>query len=267
MKPMVAMVMAALLLPIAAAAQEWKAYDYPEPGFSVEFPGVPAVETAIVKDAFGESLPVTRYTVRLDQTVCTLSVANYANTNEDALNTIAGAERSLRASGQVTAATAVRVSGNRGRALRVTGADGSRSAVAIFFVDRHLYTVVGQSLAPQAEASADAIRFVESLRFTEDTRGTFSIFSFFGGGDADRPKVARAAPAEAPPAERPRAIVPPTEAPRATTAPAAVVHGPYADAACAGRSAGDVVQLDTPAGPVAATCTLVARPNAAPASH
>jgi hypothetical protein len=39
---------------------------------------------------------------------------------------------------------------------------------------------------------------------------------------------------------------------------------PPADAACAGKSAGDAVQLQTPAGPVPATCTLVARPNMPP---
>jgi hypothetical protein len=33
-----------------------------------------------------------------------------------------------------------------------------------------------------------------------------------------------------------------------------------ADAACVGKSAGDVVQIDTPTGPVPATCILTARP-------
>jgi hypothetical protein len=39
---------------------------------------------------------------------------------------------------------------------------------------------------------------------------------------------------------------------------------PRALAACVGKSAGDAVQLDTPDGPVAATCALIARPNAPP---
>ena len=36
---------------------------------------------------------------------------------------------------------------------------------------------------------------------------------------------------------------------------------PQALSACMGKAVGDAVQLDTPAGAVPATCTLIARPN------
>jgi hypothetical protein len=226
MKAIVAIVLAGLLMPIAADAQEWRTYNFPDSGFTIDFPTAPAVETGTIKDATGVSLPMTRYAARQDRIDYTLSVVDYSRTNADALTTIIQTERSLNASGKVTAATGARVDRNFGRALTLNGTDGSRSAIAIFFVDKHLYTVVGQALPPNAsDEMSDAIRFQESLRFPKDSGGFGFLFA--GTGKA-RSKSASIAPADAP---------------------------------CTGKSAGDAVQLQTPRGPVAATCTLVARPN------
>ncbi len=53
--------------------------------------------------------------------------------------------------------------------MSVNGSDGSRSAVAIFFVNKHLYTLVGEALPPDAiQRSGDSVRFQESLQFTGD---------------------------------------------------------------------------------------------------
>ena len=46
MKRQLAILMAAGLLPMAAVAQEWKVYPYPEAGFSIQFPEAPTVEKA-----------------------------------------------------------------------------------------------------------------------------------------------------------------------------------------------------------------------------
>jgi hypothetical protein len=117
--------------------------------------------------------------------------------------------------------------------LNLSGADGSRSDIAIFFVNKHLYTLVGQALPPNAiEQSGDALRFLDSLQFLGDEGGFGRVF---GGGGAERVKTA--------------------------SNPRIDVSNPHTDATCAGKSAGDAVQLETPSGPVAATCTLVARPN------
>ena len=176
------------------------------------------------------SLPMTRYRVRQDRSVYTLSVVDYSTTNADAMTTIAETEKSFGASGKVTVAIDARVNRAYGRELSVNGTDGSRSAIAIFFVNKHLYTLVGESLPPNAiERSGDAIRFQESLQFIGDNGG----FGGFGGfGEA------------------------PVEA------ASGAAFNPQALTACAGKSVGDAVQLDGPGGPVPATCTLVARPNA-----
>ncbi len=240
MKATVSILMAAVLLPLVAVAQEWKAYTYPDPGFTIEFPAAPAVQTGTIKNSTGVSLPLTRYAVRLDHISYTLSVVNYSSTNADALSTIAETERSLGASGKVTAASGARVNRHFGRALAINGTDSSRSAIAIFFVNKHLYTVVGQAFAPDvAEESADADHFQQSLQFADDNGGFGGFGALFGGISGEHVRAAN----------------------NATNNGA---NNPHADAACAGKSAGDAVQLETPGGPVAATCTLTARPNTPP---
>ena len=84
-----------LALSSAARAQEWRTYSYPDPGFAIQFPGVPEVQTGKFNNAVGITLPVTRYVVRQDGVRYTLSVVNYSNTNADALSAIGEAARSF----------------------------------------------------------------------------------------------------------------------------------------------------------------------------
>ncbi len=228
MKATVAMLLALSLTPLAAVAQEWKAYPYPDAGFAVQFPAPPSVEKSTFRTAAGVSLPMTRYVARQERIVYTMSVVDFSTVNADATRTIAEAEKSFGASGKVTVAIDARINRSFGRELSVVGADGSRSAVAIFFVNKHLYTLVGQSLPPGAIArSGDAIRFQQSLQFI-GANGGFGGFGRFGG------RGFRGG------------------------------FNPQALTACMGKSIGDVVQLETPGGRVTATCTLVARPNRPP---
>ena len=166
MRAIVAVLLAAWLAPLAAVAQEWKSYPYPEAGFAIQFPAPPAVEKHTFKTSAGVSLPMTRYMVRQDRIVFTLDVVDYSTIEADATSTIAETEKSFGASGKVTVAMDARISRSYGRELSLSGTDGSRSVIAIFFVNKHLFTLVGQSLPPNAiEKSGDAIRFQESLQF------------------------------------------------------------------------------------------------------
>jgi hypothetical protein len=230
MKGLVAIVLAAWLTPAAAATQEWKVYPYPEAGFAIQFPAPPTVDKSTFRTVAGLSLPMTRYTLRQDRIVYTLSIVDFTATNADAMATIAETEKSFGANGKVTVAIDARVNRSFGRELSVSGSDGSRSSVAIFFVNKRLFRLVGESLPPNAiETSGDAIRFQESLQFTGDNAG--GGFGRFGGPGGGRFRGGL---------------------------------NPQALSACTGKSAGDAVQLDTAAGAVPATCTLVARPNRAP---
>jgi len=227
-----------------ASAQDWQTYTYPDPGFSIQFPAVPDVQTTHSKTSVGLTLPVTRYVVRQDGVRYTLSIVNYSITNADALSTIGETAKSFSAKGKVNANAGALVNGNHGRELTITESDGSRSDIAIFFVNKHLYTAVGQALPPNPmERSADTVRFQQSLRFPVDDSGLLGLFRGRGAANPD--------------------------AAASTTNGGGSSAGEHlrtitnqrADAACAGKSAGDAVQLDTPTGPVPATCTLTARPN------
>jgi hypothetical protein len=231
MKAIVAILMAAWLTPVAAVTEEWKVYPYPEIGFAIQFPATPTVEKGSIKTAAGISLPLTRYAVRQDRITYTLSVVDYSATNAEATSTIAETEKSFGASGKVTVAIDARINRSYGRELSVNGTDASRSVIAIFFVDKHLYTLVGQSLPPNAiEKSGDAIRFQESLQFIGGNAGGGGFGRFGGGGGG-----------------------------RFGGGP-----NPQALSACTGKSVGDVVQLDGPGGSAPAICTLVARPQNPP---
>jgi hypothetical protein len=279
MKGIGAIVVTALLIPLPALAQEWKSYNYPDPGFAVQFPADPVIEKSTVKAANYNSLPLTRYSVRQDRVTYTVSVVDYSNTNADSLSTIAETERSLGASGKVTVATGARVNRSFGRELSISGTDGSRSAIAIFFVNKHLYTVVGQALPPNAiERSGDAIRFQESLQFLGENGGFGSLFFFghTGGGSGTNgtsSSGAAGAGSAGSAAGNGAGGVSASTGGNGGGDGGAVGRGggrfrggfnPQAQAACVGKSAGDTVQLETPGGPVAATCTLVARPNMPP---
>jgi hypothetical protein len=228
---------AGLAISRAAHAQEWQTYTYPNPGFAIQFPGVPDVQTSKFKNAVGVTLPVTQYVVRQDRVQYTLSVVNYSSTNADALRIIGDAARSFSAKGKVNSDTGARVNGSWGRQLTVTDKDGSRSDIAIFFVDNHLYTAVGQALPP----TTDTARFQQSLQFLVDD---FSLRSLFGAAGKAASNTAAS-----------------TAIAGGSTSNGGSAGSGNADAACAGKSAGDVVQLATPSGPIPATCTLTARPN------
>jgi len=232
---------AGLVMSSAAQAQEWRTYTYPDPGFAIQFPGVPEVQTSRFKTTVGVTLPVTRYVVRQDGVQYTLTVVYYSSTNADALSVIGETARSFSAKGKVSANTGARVNGSWGRELTVAESDGSRSDVAIFFVDNHLYTAVGQALPPnQTDRSADTARFRQALQFLSEDGGLRSLFGR-GGKPGSNPAASPVSP---------------------NTAPGTVTGGSgSADAACVGKSPGDLVQLNTSTGPVAATCTLTARPN------
>ncbi len=99
MKGIVAVVITALWMPVAADAQEWRTYSYPEPGFAIQFPADPATEKGTVKTALWGSLPVTRYAVRQEPMQYSVDVVDYSATNADSLTTIAQTEKTLSASG------------------------------------------------------------------------------------------------------------------------------------------------------------------------
>jgi hypothetical protein len=68
-----------------------------------------------------------------------------------------------------------RVSRVFGRQLSLVGKDGSRSSVALFYYQRRLYQIQGTVLPANPDpSSGEAIRFQQSLRFTNDASRLFN---------------------------------------------------------------------------------------------
>jgi hypothetical protein len=223
---------ASLLAPGPALAQAWQSYRYADQGVSFQSPAKPDVTTGTYALDPGVSVPATIYTAKQDNVVYTLTVADLSKTPIDQKAAIDGAEKRLSAGGTVTFSVDARIDRDYGRELSVSGADGSRSSIALFYVNRHLYQLVGMALPPDAAAgSGNTIRFQQSLQFGGPPGGGFGGGGFGGGG---RRGFGGGGP------------------------------NPEAQAACAGKKAGDAVSITTPEGKVAATCVLVARPNRPP---
>jgi hypothetical protein len=62
-----------------------------------------------------------------------------------------------------------------GRQLSLLGKDGSRSSVALFYYQHRLYQIQGTVLPANADSSSgEAIRFQQSLRFTNNASRLFN---------------------------------------------------------------------------------------------
>jgi hypothetical protein len=177
------MLILALTAPAAAMAQDWKAYSYPEPGFTVDFPAPPSVEQDGFTTSGGATLPMTRYVLREDGIVFTVEVIDYSAAQPDSLATIAEAESRFGKAGKVTVAVDARINREFGRELGVEGDDGSRSTVAIFFVSRHLVELVAKtSTADPLARSAEAMRFQQSLQFIGPNEALGGLDHYSGRG-------------------------------------------------------------------------------------
>ena len=173
----------ALMAPAAAMAEDWQAYTYPSPGFAVQFPAPPTVEAGVFKTSAGAALPMTRYSLRQDGIVYSIEVVDYSGAQPDSLAIIAEAEKSFGTSGKVTVAIDARINREFGRELSVTGDDGSRSTVAIFFVSGQLLELVAKALPPDPlTRSADAIQFQQSLQFIGPNEALGGLNHYSGRG-------------------------------------------------------------------------------------
>jgi hypothetical protein len=162
-----------------ATAQSWKEYSYPDDFFSVVFPAAPKIETTTYQVADDRSVRSRVYSVNQDGVLLKVTVAELANTGLPESAVIDHAIRMLSASSEVKFNIPHRIDAVYGRQLSLTGADGSRSMVALFDYKGRLYLIEGKAPPNASAAMVDAIRFQQSLIFT--------------GGDSNRsPDVIRA---------------------------------------------------------------------------
>jgi hypothetical protein len=149
-----------------AAAQSWQEYSYPAQSFSVSFPAAPQVGTATFKVADDRAVEAHVYSVRRDDAEFKVTVAEVGESGLEEKAVIDHAIKTLSEGGEVKVNIPHRVNRVFGRQLSVLQGDGSRTSVALFDYNGRLYQIEGKALPTAGDATADAIRFVQSLVFT-----------------------------------------------------------------------------------------------------
>jgi hypothetical protein len=163
----VALILAVLAVAGPAAAEGWKEYRDPAYGFAVSFPADPRIETASYPGADGRALAAHVYSVAQDNAVFRVTVVDIPDPALDEKTVIDQAIKNLSADGEITVNIAHRVSRVFGRQLSIVEADGSRLMAAVFFHEGRLYQIEGQALPNGDDATGEAIRFQQSLVFTD----------------------------------------------------------------------------------------------------
>jgi hypothetical protein len=163
----IACVLALFAISGPAVAQSWTEYSYPDDAFRVSFPAEPKVETTTYQAADGHAVPARVYWVAQDNAEFRMTIADLTDTGLAEGAVIDQAVATLSQGGEVRVNIPARVSRVFGRQLSILGTDGSRTSVALFDYRGRLYQIEGKSL-PNHNATADAIRFQQSLIFTDN---------------------------------------------------------------------------------------------------
>jgi|HubBroStandDraft_6_1064221.scaffolds.fasta_scaffold495947_2 hypothetical protein len=160
---LIAFVLAAFVVSGPAAAQTWQEYSYPENSFSLMFPAAPQIETTTYQVTDARSVPARVYSVRQNNGVFKVTVADLANTGLQESAVIDHAVKMLSQGGEVKVDFPHRIYQVYGRQLSIVGADGSRSTVAVFDTNGRLYQIEAKVLPGGNDT--DLIRFQQSLVF------------------------------------------------------------------------------------------------------
>jgi hypothetical protein len=164
----IASIAATATVPHPAAAQAWVEYAYPGDAFTVAFPADPKIETTTYQAADGRLIEARLYSVTQDGGIFRMMVAEFPDATAQENAVLDHAVKTLSEGGEVKLDIPHRISRIYGRQLSILGAGGSRSMAAVFYYNRRLYLIEGKALPGWADATADAIRFQQSLVFTDE---------------------------------------------------------------------------------------------------
>jgi hypothetical protein len=162
---LIAFLAALIAVATPAAADGWAEYAYPKDAFTVAFPAAPTIEATTYQAADGRAVAARVYSVARDGGVFKMTVADLQGAEENAV--IDHAVKALSQGGEIKLDIPHRISRVYGRQLSIAGPEGSRSMVAVFYFNKRLYQIEGTALPGDPNAAADAIRFQQSLEFTD----------------------------------------------------------------------------------------------------
>ena len=174
---LIAFALAAFVASGPAAGQSWQEYGYPAYSFTVAFPADPQIETTTYQLADGRSVEAHVYSVRQNDSMFKMTVAELANAGLEESAVIDHAIKTMSEGGELKINIPHRIYQVYGRQLSILGADGSRSTAAVFYHNGRLYLIEGRALP--GGSAIDTIRFQQSLVFT-------------GGGSNRSPDAIRA---------------------------------------------------------------------------
>jgi hypothetical protein len=164
---LIAFIVACFAACAPAAAEGWTEYAYPSDFFTVAFPSEPKIETTSYQTADGHTVDARVYSVTQDGGVFRMMVADLTNAAQEERVVVDHAIKTLSQGSEIKVDIPHRISQTYGRQLSITGPEGSRSMVAVFYSKRRLYLIEGKAFPGNADATADAIRFQQSLVFTD----------------------------------------------------------------------------------------------------
>jgi hypothetical protein len=168
MRP-ITIILALFLASGPAVAQSWKEYAYPADFFSVAFPTDPKVETTTYQAADGRPAQARVYSVSQDGGLFRMTVADLPDPALQESAVLDHAVRMLSQGSEVKVDIPHRISRVYGRQLSIDAPDGSYSSVAVFYHKQRLYQIEGTVLPGALNSTSDAIRFQQSLAFTDDS--------------------------------------------------------------------------------------------------
>ena len=162
-------VLAAIVASGPAAAQSWQEYTYPDYAFAVAFPADPQIETTTYQVADGRSVQARVYSVRQNNIIFKMTVAELGSTGLQESAVIDHAIKTLSAGGEVKVNIPHRIYRVYGRQLSIVGADGSHSTAAVFDYKGRLYQIEGKALPGGSGGNIqfETTRFQQSLTFTD----------------------------------------------------------------------------------------------------
>jgi hypothetical protein len=162
-------VLATLVASSPVLAQGWEEYAYPEYVFAVDFPATPQVENTAYEVVPGRSVPARVYSVRQEDVIFKMTVADLAGANLEESAIIDHAIKVVSEGGTVGINIPARIYRVYGRQLTVQGMDGSQSMLQLFDYKGRLYLIEGKALPGRSanDPGFDVVRFHQSLNFTD----------------------------------------------------------------------------------------------------
>jgi len=182
---LVPLVLAAILAGVSVAGAQslgWKEYTYPQYSFGVSFPEEPKIETKPYQTADGSSADARVYSVARGNSEFVMTIVDLTEKQTDEKSVLDHAIKTLAQDGEVKLDITHRISAVYGRQLSIASNDGTHSSVAVFYYKKRLYQIAGIA-HPGENATADAIRFQQSLIFTNNAANRTPlepVFQVFG---------------------------------------------------------------------------------------